>query len=595
MKQLKRLWTTAESNKRAVNIGLTILVVLLLFFAFTQYTDCIFSTNDDLFMKSILSGEVTGTFEYTSIHMGVLPGLIISSLYRMVPTAPWYGLFLCACQMLAMAAILYQCLRKACKIRTKAVVISLFSLLASGMQLQHFAAIQYTVVAGIVGAVAIFWFFVTEDEEGPKGFLVANIPTFLLFVLSFGIRDKAAFMLLPVAGMLWLAKWLVDGKEHIKEKASNYVAFMVTVIALIALLMCVDRIGYGREDWRIFDNYNTDRESIYDYYGYPDYETHKEVYGELGISYESYVGASTRYALLLDENIDADAMDTLAEVAKQDAESKVAVGEKLGTVVREFIKRNLAYTDRPLNLYVYVAWLVVTLLVFATKQYKVLTVEAALLFGRMVMWGYIFWQGRYPTRVTQALYYTEFVALLAIALRYQLFQKAKKFFVWVAVLLLVFTTVKFGWQKAEACKGENTRRLIDSTAYQQWKEYCTEHSDNFYFVDIAAIQYYTEDIFAKQQHFGLNYVVLGGWIVNSPLYDEKLAEYGIENPETALLTMDNVYVVFVEDENNPPDYLYEYYESKYPGCYFEIVDTYKTDVGDVFQIMKAVYGGAEVE
>lgn len=586
MERLKRLWKTAENNEKAVNIGLAVIVVLGLFFLYTRYTVFIYSTNDDLFMKGILSGEMTGTPEYKGIFLGILTGLLVSSLYKVLPTVPWYGLFLCSCLLLAMIAVLYRCLQTAGK-KKKPVVVLLFSLLASGVLLQHFASIQFTVVAGVVGGAAVFWFYTTDDSVSAAAFLKANIPAFLFLILAFSIRDMAVFMLIPIAGMLWLAKWLSGEKPFGKEKRKAYLGFFAIVVLLLGALALLERAAYAGEEWQDYERYNNSRVQIYDYYGYPDYEQNRDTYESLGISFESYVAAATRYSVLLDEKINADSMEVLAALAEKERTGRISVWEKIGTACREFVNRNLNYVDRPLNLFVYAAYLTVGLLALLAKKHKALLSEAALLFGRMAAWGYLFYEGRYPARVTHALYLAEFLALLAIALKHRLFAVKKKVFLWLFAAGFVFLTVWSGFRKAAAVRGENIGRLYTSSAYEQWKEYCVSHPDSFYFMDMESVGHYTEDILAEQEYSCLNFAAMGGWLPKSPIYQKKLERYGITEPGKAFVGTENVYVVFVDSPSLPADYLYDYCEEKYPGCSFETADTFKADNGTVFLIIKA--------
>ena len=584
--QSSKLWITTASSKKTTDFIAAVLTVLLLVGIYHSYTSFVFSTNDDLFIKSIVSGEVTGKPEFRCIYLGVLPGLVLSRLYLIFSTIPWYGIFLCFCQMLAMLVVLYQCLQHARKIASKIVILLLFGLISGGILLQHFAMIQFTVVASIVGAASVFSFYVTDDEKQGWYFLKANIPSFLLFVLSVSIRDKAAFMLLPMAGMLWLFKWLNGSNPFNRKRMIGYFGYMGITLALLGGIKLVDKVAYAGEDWQEFWSYTHASEQIVDYYGYPDYEKHKELYDQYGISYESYEGAAERYLLLIDENINAKSMQAMETAVREDYNESHSIQNRIRDTIGDFVARNLDYTDRPLNLFVYAAYAVITVLAFIRKKYKVLLCECLLLVGRMCSWLYLFWQGRYPERITQGLYFGELLALLAIGLSFQLFSVKKKISLVICIGLFSALSLYFGIHKAEKVQGAVQGRLFNSTAYSQLKEYCMSHPQNLYLLDMRSVEYYTEDILEKQEYRNLNFVTLGSWIPKSPLYTDKLDHVGIHNLEQSVLESENIYFVFKDEKGLEPDYLYDYFREKYPECSFKTADVLKADNGNTFLLIQ---------
>ncbi len=584
--QSSKLWITTESSKRAIDFVVALTTVVLLVFIFRNYTSFVYSTNDDLFIKSIVSGEVTGKPEFRCIYLGILPGLMISRLYMLFPTVPWYGIFLCFCQIAVMIVVLYQCLKQACKTTHKMVILLLFGLISGSIQLQHFALIQYTVVAAIVGAASIFLFFVSDNDiEGWK-FIKANIPSILLFILALSIRDKAAFMLLPIAGMLWLFKWLNSSNALKRKRIFAYFGYMVIILGLLGSVKLLDRVAYANEQWQRFFTYTDAREQIMDYYGYPDYEKNKELYEQYGISYESYQGAAKRYQVLLDDNINADSMEALAKVAKEDSSKNSSIPIRIKETINSFIVRNLSYTDRPLNLFVYAGYFTITILAVFWKKYKALLCECFLIIGRMTSWLYLIWQGRYPERVTQGLYYGELLALLSIGLSFRLFNVKKKRVLVICIGLFSALCLYFGVQKAGNVNGAVLGRLYNSTAYSRLKEYCTARPQNLYLFDMRSVEYYTEDILQNQEYNYLNFAVLGSWIPKSPLYTDKFKKIGIHNLEQSILESENIFFVFKDEEGLEPDYLYNYFRKKYPKCSFTITDVIKTDNNDTFLVIQ---------
>lgn len=66
-------------------------LLLLLVFVGVRY-DYYFDLNDDVLMKDILAGVYTGAPESRNIQMRWPISALISLLYRIAGTLPWYGI-----------------------------------------------------------------------------------------------------------------------------------------------------------------------------------------------------------------------------------------------------------------------------------------------------------------------------------------------------------------------------------------------------------------------------------------------------------------------------------------------------------------------
>ena len=69
-------------------------------------------------------------------------------------------------------------------------------------------------------------------------------------------------------------------------------------------------------------------------------------------------------------------------------------------------------------------------------------------------------------------------------------------------------------------------------------------------------------MFAPDENTYANYDILGGWMCNSPLYEQKIARYGIKEADEALVDMDNVYLIVSHEEADEFDWLTAHYASK---------------------------------
>ncbi len=543
-------------------------------FAYLCYkaTPFVFYNNDDLFIKQIASGELTGQPEPHLLHIGYLTGLLLQKLYVNFPSIPWYGALLVVVFIFAISVVIsrmeLQCRKWYMRIATLIVGLSLFYLLL----LQHMVTIQYTTVTILVAAAALAAFYTAEDSTSVIRYLKNNFTGFLLFFIALNLRDKGCFMLLPIFFFIGCAKVLKD-KKMLKSVAT----YATCLIIAVAFIFGINRAADSGDAWREFRAYNTDREQIYDYGGYPSYDENRDVYDALGISYQSYISASTRYQILLDENINADSMHALASLS---TEYKAF---DLKSTISSFIDRQLtSYIDRPLNLIVFLCYALVLILALAMKKYGALLDLGALIAGRMCIWGYLMYIGRSVPRITQGIYIAELFLLLSVALYHKLWEKEDKKrlryrILWsLAIAVLLFCSYRFGLPNQKSVEGQAAGSLAFSTAYSEVTSYMQETPSILYLCDVNSFSYFTEDVFARNNAWPANRLPLGGWQVNGPWSFGVFRKWGISSPETDSIDSERIRFVFMNTAETDSAYLSDYYHEKHPEASLVLCDTFKS-------------------
>ena len=201
----------------------------------------------------------------------------------------------------------------------------------------------------------------------------------------------------------------------------------------------------------------------------------------------------------------------------------------------------------------------------------------------MVIWTYLMYIDRYPTRVTQGVYAAELFMLLGIAWKNKRWDGAVRAkatrICWMATIaLFVAISLRFGVPKVIGAGYESRGRLNFSQSYEDMKAYFSEHPDNFYYLDTNSFGNFTrEALTGGREEYG-NFMFTGSWLPKSPLYDEKLRREGITNVATALFEDPHVYVVFMDSDITG-------YED-YDGRVLKNVEDVITSNGLLFHIMK---------
>lgn len=556
-------------------------ILIPLFFFFISKITVIYYNNDDYFLSLISSGELTGTPETHLLYVGYLTGVLLSLLYRLVPSVSWYGILLFAYGYLS---IMISVCTISCRIKNtwlKYISGILFTFVACTFLWIHIIELQYTTITAFVCAASLVQFYLTEEEESPQKYLRSSIPSLVLLFLSAELRAEACIMFIPTFFFIGISK-IVRNRKTTKAILS----YGGMILAILILVFGIEKAAYMREDWSSFQDYNTARQNVMDYTTFPDYEEYITEYESLGISYQSYICATTRYQLLLDPNINTAFMQKMDELTSTEF--------NFISALKAFLERHISsYLDRPLNLIVYAFYFFAIIIVIASRRYHALGDISAVFAGRMIIWSYLLFIGRSPARVSQGIYAMEFLLLLSIIFgeEMQLSEKNKRKAVLCIILSLyaassLFITLKWGTPHLKVIIEHSKSLYYHSSANREIQIYFSENKDNFYLLDTHSFSYFTENAFHANPNAPCNNLIMGSWIVNSPWSDRVATVNTITSFEEAAVSCDNVFFVFMDYETTDYQYLEDYFQSKYPDSRFIVHDTITTSNGVAFQILR---------
>lgn len=604
-----------EKQKSFIPALLCALIVLGLFCFFRILSPFVYQTNDDLFLRMIASGEVSGEPE-SHLHFISYPaGLFLSLLYRLFPSLPWYGLFLCFTFLLTEFLVLSTLLRREKSLPARVIIVFLFSMISCSFLFPHIASLQFTTSAGLTAAGSLFLFSVASSSSSLEETLKNHTGFFLLSACTFCIRDQVLFMCFPFIGMIWIGKyWNARKLPDISQSDTSHFSFLCKngqqksllglaslFLTMILFFLLIEKLAYQDSEWLSFRAYSSARASIYDYEGYPDYDTHQKTYQELGISRSSYEGASRRYSLILDPALNLHSMETLEELSAQERlASAGSFREKAAEMIAFFLERHRSDADKPLNLLVYRCYLLFVFCTLFSGKRSALRDIFFLFSARMVIWTYLVYRGRLPIRVSQTVYLAEMAVLFAVVFRYRLWearseedrcftprrQKLCRGIWGLSVLLILFTCLRSGIPHALETAKESAARLQFSESFVHMKDYFSAHPDAFYYLDTNSFSYFTEDALQTAPRGESNYLMMGGWAAKSPWYEKALKKRGIADPAAALCEDPSVYAVFMDTEETGYDYLENFYSENYPGVQLKVVETVDAGNGISFLILK---------
>lgn len=536
--------------------GVTVLLMLILAVFFDYY----YCMNDDTTMRDILCGSYTGVPEGRNIQMLYPIGFLISLLYRILPSVPWYGLFLCGCQFLFIYLLCRRVAGFVEPLWKKAVLAVLTGFFAGSVLLYELIFVQYTMTTAMLMAAAVFWFYTGESTGDAVGFLKKNVPGIALTVLAFQIRTEMSLLLFPFLLMAGLCKWTKEEKFFTKENCIKYLGVIGSTLLCMAAALFVHKLAYGSDEWKKFDRFFNDRTEIYDFLGYPKYEGNEEFYDGLGILPEE-AELIENYNFALDEKIDENVMEKMVfyQTKKRGGNTLFLTDKRTAAWVYRhslFSKEYMPYNALVLFLYL--------LLVFAAvrnRDKSYFWKIPMLVLARSVCWMYIILRNRTPERITHGLFLMETVLLFALLSGEWKKKKVSQITFSAIVCMIVLLSFPAIFKKTA---GESVQRENLNREWLLLQEYFKENQDCFYFVDVYSTVDYTEKMFTDVDHSYRNFDLCGGWTAKSPLYREKTAVKGIENVEKDLLEKDHVF--FVSHASRGVEWLEAYYEAKGYDC-----------------------------
>lgn len=498
----------------------------------------VFYLNDDVAMRSILSGAYTGTPDGHAVYMKYPLTGVLALLYRILGVVPWMELFFAISIFLCMS-FFADCF----------VSRMMGCVLAFGIYMPFVLYMHYTLVAALLAATAVFLLV--------KGHM--GIKAWMLLLLSFLIRSQVGLLSLPFVICAWVWRMgLLDGGQR-KQESIRMLKWGASWIAAVLCCSLIHSVCYSSPEWKEYLDYNDSRTLLYDYTNFLSVDTYGENCTAYGMTSTEY-NILYNYNNMLDSSIDAKRME---EIADKVFESMKPAGDLFSSVknsVRQYIT-HIRYDDAPFNYIWLGAVLILGCCCVLGKRWFMLGIVAVLELGRSFVWIYLIWKGRFPQRVSQSLYLLEILLLLGMLMTLangiNPAEKVKKIAAWGLTVALLFSCLS-QW-----------RNTFDELKYRDdvqkdWetvKEYCEERPETIFFADVFSVVQYAEKQYTRDCE---NIVLLGGWLSASPLTGEIFDKIGVADAGAALYDGKEVKLLAVKDRD--VQWLEAYLQERFGPC-----------------------------
>ncbi len=410
------------------------------------------SLNDDVMIEDVLSGYYSGEPSAMTVYMRVPLSLMLTILYRIIPSVPWFMVFQCACFVCGFYLVLRRALAL-CDYNKKNVILIITALLLvfSGLYAGSLIMLQYTVTAAMVGTVGIFMMLTTDtklmenafekQEVAPKKHshkkteesvsfeqIGRLLGAGLLLLLCDQIRPQVFEMVLPFftvcAVMMFFERWLLIQRTGTRQSRNEFIYLVeVAVVFLVAYLTLLgaDRSSYAGEELEYYEKYNAARTELYDYAGVWENEEAVEYYKKIGVD-ETEQEVLKNYAIAIDDTAGVQTFEAMARYSYNDGNlfSMGAVKKAIWILVHRMWLFDGGDGTSGDSIY---GW-IFTLIWLGTVLYMVLNgdvISLVFLFpigaGFVSMYLWLILHGRYPERVVISLYLIGAATVLGILYR----------------------------------------------------------------------------------------------------------------------------------------------------------------------------------
>ncbi len=579
-----------QKKVRPFQGDLLFLLLLIIFYAlllfFIKPVDGI---NDDWGMYSILSGAYTGTPDAHVMFFLYPLSWLLAKLYTLWSFIPWYGLFQHIVQILSLYTIYRRILRIRRRHNPQAALwpsaLSVFLLLFFIVDLNVLAEAQYTTTAGLAAAAALFCFTTSRINQPHAGFFLDNIPTLLLAWISFSMRQQIFYLMLPMAGMLWLSKWIIAARNKYEGTAAKLLGFALLLCLGMGLLWGANAAAYSSDKWSDFRKINHYRERVGDFYGWPEYEECADELRALGLDEEAYMYRRSG-APHIGYDMSVTEWKQMHDIARQCYLTRVSLKERLKNVAVSAV--NVFFYQegmQPANLLTGLLLLLTPVLIFIDRSASALFVYLMYLFGRSVSWGYVLYEGRFPKRIVQPLITVDFLILLGILLAFNLLPSGnrRRFY---ALLPLLGCLSLFSVYATHRDIVENYR--IHEETWEELREYCRSHPDNFYIWTYGSgtLEHFYETPFGRGQDAYQNFIYTNWGVICNPNTQKKLADQGIGSFGRDVMDSKHVYFILQEAPYNEEHPVIMYFRHTYQAG-LSVADTFTA--GDTAYMVYQLY------
>jgi hypothetical protein len=553
-------------------------VIIMVFVAAFFVCRPVFYLNDDVTMRSIMSGNYSGSPDGHAVYMKYPLTWVLRVLYGIENVVPWLELFFAGCLVWSAT----ECISK-----LKTEKSGMWGVLIPTVlfMLPFFWYMHYTMIAAALAGTAAICLCCGKSKSKPV----------IVWLLAWMIRSQVAYLALPFLGVALLWRLISVKKE---QKRSELICCgKICVAVLSGLLVCagVNGLAYRSEKWQEYLTYNEVRTELYDYTNFHSTDMYGQKFDQYGMTRNDFLILDS-YNTMLDMNVNSGKIGQVAD--------KITAGMQDERNLTQWIKEcvlkyyyEMRYSSH-LYVYVWAAVLAVLMIkLLLEKNWLGASLVVCLEAGRSLIWLYLIYRGRFPERVVVSLYVIEILLLAGMLSRSSepckeklcgIGERMKERFgdvdclekVCRAGFILVLSLILVMQVRADV-----QRTVSQAKTQNEWtvlKQYCEKDPETLYLIDVfSAVEYGG----LQYQQDTPNMMLAGGWMSASPLAMERFEKIGAADGGQALFEKDQV--LFVAEDGADLSWLEEYLNNRFGQCSLQQVNALECGENKVFRIWEA--------
>ena len=536
-------------NQHAIVFACILLINLCFFGALCIWGDPLFATNDDFRMRLIVSGRYSGVPNQQTVFLHIVLGKTLAFLYSVSPSTEWYGLLFEGCMFLSVCFVEYQFIKRAKgkSLVLRIVLLVIFSLLILQKQIlmPQFTTVSAFLIGASAAGVIEYYQKKNYKERGTIGYFIAALAFSLLSCL---IRGKVTLMFLPVllfvpaAGCIY--RFVSGTAPIVSDSVKKTILLTGTCVLTVLALRAVHFINLHTNPMKDYYEFTSARSSVYDYDGFPDYESNTTFYDSIGMSEVEYIALSNRTYDI--EIASAETFNAVADYAKS-IESGLPRWKDMAKKIYSMVGVMISSEVRS-SFFCFLIISAFTLYYSKNRNFAVSRIIVPSLFlYSLAVCCLLALIGRFLARLAEASFlFGAFMMLACCAVpEYDLkeYSFKKNIIRWLSAVLIIgilFLANQYSLQGEKGTIRPNTK--IKTEQLQTLRDYAAQNPDNFYFYNATDFIASTEYVF-NHSDLQENMDSLGTWYCRSPLYYSRNAQYGISDPIGAIIDNPNVFYV----------------------------------------------------
>lgn len=399
-----------DKKKLLMPIFITIIYfgILFLIYDFTY-------SEEDAWFSASFSGKYSGTPDAHALWMRYIIGTIIGFFYKINTGLNWYAIIMWTIIIVSFYLIVKRIFELNTDISYSLLGSAAFVTICTANFISGYIELNHSFVAASVGIVAVF--YITTMQAADNVLTRTNMICIIsCLILCSQVRYEVGWIALLVCGGITVFLLIKYRKKYMRYLFTMWIA----IGALYLVTLGIEKIAYSSEEQRARLEYDDDRRTVHDYYGYPEYNEAKEIYDKYGIDEAESKLLENGFYILADTGTMHKLFRDLAEfdIDKNQIDSvgklKVKVLDTAISLFEYWTRSEYAFN----NLII----LIMSILLTVCYETKNKRVEALYLFAMLLtncaMWFLLIWRGRINAHAVIPVQSIFLIYLLGMLLNY---------------------------------------------------------------------------------------------------------------------------------------------------------------------------------